>query len=236
MPLRRGARPAGPDMALFRAYDWGDLARVHVLDTRQHRSDQPVDLAGAGNPAATMLGAEQEAWLERGIASSAARWDVVAQQTMVASNDRRAGPEEVYDFDNWDGYRAARARLLASLGRSRNPVVVTGDRHATWVCDLKEDVADPGSATVGAELTGTSISSGGDPDTAAFHAVYDPAMAESPHWKFIDNRRGYLVCDLDRQRWLTELRVVSTVRAREAQVSTFARFVTEDGAPGVAWA
>ncbi len=67
-----------------------------------------------------------------------------------------------------------------------------------------------------------------------FHAVYDPAMAESPHWKFIDNRRGYLVCDLDRQRWLTELRVVSTVRAREAQVSTFARFVTEDGAPGVA--
>ena len=58
-------------------------------------------------------------------------------------------------------------------------------------------------------------------------------MAESPHWKFIDNQRGYLLCDLDRERWLTDLRVVTTVRAPEAAVSTFARFVTEDGVPGV---
>ncbi len=233
MPLRRSAHPAGPDMRLFRAYGWGDLARIHVLDTRQHRTDQPVDLAGAEDPAATMLGAEQEAWLDHGLATSRARWDVVAQQTMVASNDRLAGPAERYDFDNWDGYRVARRRLLDSLGRARNPVVVTGDRHATWVCDLQPDFRDPASPVVAAELTGTSISSGSDPDTAAFHATYDPIMAESPHWKFIDNQRGYMVCDLDRERWLTDLRLVSTVRAPEAAVSTFARFVTEDGVPGV---
>ena len=76
------------------------------------------------------------------------------------------------------------------LARAGNPVVVTGDRHATWVCDLKTDFADPASPTVGAELTGTSISSGGDPNTATFHATFDPIMAESPHWKFIDNQRG----------------------------------------------
>jgi alkaline phosphatase D len=58
-------------------------------------------------------------------------------------------------------------------------------------------------------------------------------MAESPHWKFIDNRRGYLVCDLDRERWRTDLRVVSTVRSPTATVSTFATFVTEDRVPGV---
>ena len=233
MPLRRSARPTGPDLPLFRAYDWGDLARLHVLDTRQYRTDQPLDLAGAEDPAATMLGAEQEAWLDHGLATSGARWNVLAQQTMVASNDRRAGPEEQFDFDNWDGYRPARRRLLDSMTRAANPVVVTGDRHATWVCDLKTDTADPASPTVGAELTGTSISSGGDPNTATFHATFDPIMAESPHWKFIDNQRGYLVCDVDRDRWWTDLRVVSTVRATEASVSTFASFVTEDGVPGV---
>jgi alkaline phosphatase D len=233
MPLRRTSRPSGPDMSLYRRYAWGDLVQAHVLDTRQYRSDQPVDLAGAEDPAGTMMGERQEAWLDRGLATSRATWDVVAQQTMVASNDRRAGPEAVYDFDNWDGYRAARQRLFASLSRSDNPVVVTGDRHATWVCDLKEDFAEPASRTVGAELTGTSISSGGDPNTAAFHATFDPIKAESPHWKFIDNQRGYLLCDLDRTRWLTDLRVVSTVRAQQATVSTFARFVTEAGVPGV---
>ena len=131
------------------------------------------------------------------------------------------------------GYRAARRRLLASLSQVRNPVVLTGDRHASWICDLRENFDDPATPVVGAELTGTSVSSGSDPDVAAFHARFDPIQAESPHWKFIDNRRGYLVCDLDRDRWATELRVMSTVRSPQATVSTYASFVTEDGRRGV---
>jgi alkaline phosphatase D len=233
MPLSRRIRPAGPDLPLYRRFAWGDLLQVDVLDTRQYRSDQPPDLAGANNPAATMLGAEQEAWLSQGLRHSRTRWNCIAQQTMVAQNDRQAGPGETFDFDNWDGYRVPRQRLLADLSRVANPVVVTGDRHASWICDLKQDFYDPASATVGAELTGTSISSGSDADPDLFHAVFDPVMAESPHWKFIDNRRGYLLCDLDRQRWLTDLRVVSTVRAPEATVSTFAQFVSEAGVRGV---
>ncbi|MGH9213803.1 MAG: alkaline phosphatase D family protein [Acidimicrobiales bacterium] len=233
MPLPRRTRPVGPDMPLYRRLGWGDLLQVDVLDTRQYRSDQPPDFAGASNPAATMLGAEQEAWLSSGLRRSRTRWNCLAQQTMVAQNDRQAGPGETFDFDNWDGYRVPRQRLLADLAQVDNPVVVTGDRHATWVCDLKQDFYDPASATVGAELTGTSISSGGDRDPAVFHAVFDPVMVDSPHWKFIDNRHGYLVCDLDRHRWLTDLRTVDTVLAPQATVATFARFVTEAGVRGV---
>jgi alkaline phosphatase D len=233
MPLRRQSIPNGIDMQLYRRFAWADLLQLDVLDTRQHRSDQPADLTGANDPAATMFGADQEAWLAAGLRRSRARWNALAQQTMVAQNDRTAGPAESFDFDNWDGYRAARQRLLTELQGVDNPVVLTGDRHATWVCDLKEDFYDPDSATVGAELTGTSLSSGGDGNPDAFHAAYDPIMADSPHWKFIDSRRGYLLCDVDRQRWHTDLRVVSTVLAPEATVSTFASFVTEAGQRGV---
>jgi alkaline phosphatase D len=236
MPLRRQAVPNGIDMRLYRRFAWGDLLQLDVLDTRQYRSDQPADLAGANDPAGTMLGADQERWLFRGLRQSRTRWNALAQQTMVAQNDRTAGPTEMFDFDNWDGYRVARQRLLGELGRVGNAVVLTGDRHATWISDLKQDFYDPASATVGAELTGTSISSGGDSNPDTFHATYDPIKGDSPHWKFIDNRRGYLLCDLDRQRWLTDLRVVSTVRAQTATVSTFAQFVTEAGARGVALA
>lgn len=236
MPVRRSSRPTGPggiDIQVYRRFVWGDLLQVDVLDTRQHRTDQPPDLAGAEDPAASMLGADQERWLSHGLARSHTRWNALAQQTMVAQNDRTAGPTETFDFDNWDGYRAARRRLLADLQRVDNPVVLTGDRHASWICDLKQDFYDPASPTIGAELTGTSISSGSDPVPELFHAVFDPIMVDSPHWKFIDNRRGYLVCDLDRRRWQTDLRVVSTVRSPEATVSTFASFVTEAGRRGV---
>lgn len=234
MPLRRSSMPRGIDAKLYRRVRFGDLATVHVLDTRQYRSDQPTDLAGAEDPARTMTGTEQERWLLHGLRGGGC-WNLVANQVMWASNDRAAGPERRYDFDNWDGYRAQRRRLLEFFGSGQvdNPVVLTGDRHATWVCDLKPDFDDPASPVVGAELTGTSISSGGDPDTASFHATYDPIAAESPHWRYIDNRRGYLLCDVTGERMRTELRVVDTVWATAAGIATAATFVVESGRPGV---
>lgn len=236
MPLRRASMPDGLDMQLYRSVRYGDLATVHVLDTRQYRSDQITTLEQSEDPARSMTGADQERWLVRGMERSGARWNLLANQLMWAQNDRTAGPEQVFDLDNWDGYRAQRRRLLEFFGsgRTENPVILTGDRHATWVCDLKPDFDDPASPVVGAELTGSSISSGGDSDPAAFHATYDPIMAESPHWKYIDNRRAYVLCDVTRERMTASLRTVDTVwRPDNTTATTSAEFVIEAGRPGV---
>lgn len=236
MPLRRSSRPHGLDLRLHRRFGFGRLATVHVLDTRRHRGDQPSTLAEAEDPARTMTGAAQERWLVDGMSRSGTRWNLLANQVMWASNDRRAGAEQVFDFDNWDGYRAQRRRLLEFFGsgRAANPVVLTGDRHATWVCDLKPDFDDPASPVVGAEITGTSISSGGDSDPASFHRTYDPIMAESPHWKYIGNRRGYVVCDVTPSRMEASLRTVSSVwTPGGTTVETAARFAVEAGRPGI---
>ncbi|MER7172447.1 alkaline phosphatase D family protein [Streptomyces mesophilus] len=236
MPLRRSSMPRGLDMQLYRSFSYGQLASVHVLDTRQYRSDQIATLAESYDPTRTMTGIEQERWLVRGMERSGARWNLLANQLMWAQNDRKAGPEQVFDFDNWDGYRAQRRRLLEFFGsgRTQNPVILTGDRHATWVCDLKPDFDDPVSPVVGAEITGSSISSGGDSDPVPFHATYDPIMAESPHWKYIDNRRAYVLCEVTPERMLASLRLVDTVwRPEGTSVSTGAEFVVEAGRPGV---
>ena len=235
MPLRRSSVPNGLDMRLYRQLQFGQLASVHVLDTRQYRSDQPATLAEANDPARSMTGAEQEEWLTRGLRQSGTRWNILANQVMWASNDRQAGPAQTFDFDNWDGYRVQRQRLLEFFGSGKvsNPVIITGDRHCTWVCDLKPDFDDPASPVVAAEITGTSITSGGDADPAPFHATYDPIMAESPHWKYIDNQRGYFLCELSTDRMLSSLRLVSTILAPTATVRTAAQFVVESGVPGI---
>ncbi|RBQ19141.1 alkaline phosphatase [Spongiactinospora rosea] len=236
LPLRRSARPRGIDLRLHRRFGFGRLATLHVLDTRQYRSVQPATLAEAEDPARTMTGPEQEKWLVNGMSKADTHWNLLANQVMWASNDRMAGPRQVFDFDNWDGYRAQRRRLLDFFGsgRTSNPVVLTGDRHATWVCDLKPDFDDPASPVVGAEITGTSISSGGDADPAAFHRAFDPIMAESPHWKYIGNRRGYIVCDVTPAGLLASLQVVSTVwRPDGTTMVTAARFQVEAGRPGI---
>jgi alkaline phosphatase D len=235
MPLRRESLPRDIDMRLYRRVRYGNLATIHVLDTRQYRSNQPVDLAGANDPSRTMTGTDQEHWLVAGMANADARWNLLANQTMMASNDRKAGIEQAFDFDNWDGYRVQRRGWWSSSARAvpANPVVLTGDRHATWVCDLKIDFDDPDSPVVGAEITGTSISSDGDPNTDAFHRAYGPIMAESPHWKYIDNRRGYIRCEVTPEQLLATLRTVSTVRSYDATITSAASFVVESGRPGI---
>jgi alkaline phosphatase D len=41
MPVRRRMAPRGPDMQAYRAFRFGNLADIAVLDTRQYRSPQP---------------------------------------------------------------------------------------------------------------------------------------------------------------------------------------------------
>jgi alkaline phosphatase D len=239
LPLRRQQRPIGPDLRLYRQAAFGDLLEVRLLDTRQYRTDQPCGdglkarCPAALDPAATMTGPDQERWLLSGLDRSRARWNVIAQQTMLAQMDFLAGPGEIYNMDQWDGYVAARNRLLGFLHHRQpsNPVVLTGDIHSSWASDLKADFADPSSATVGSELVGTSISSSfGEANIPLVQA----ALPGNPHVKFFDGaRRGYVRCDLTRQRWLADFRTVPTVLVPEAPISTTASFVISHGRPGV---
>src|SRR4030095_4896762 len=109
-------------------------------------------------------GPEQERWLCGQLDQSRARWNVIAQQVMIARYDSAPGPERRYSMDQWRGSPGWRDRLLGFLGERRpsNPVVITGDIHSNWVADLKADFDRPDSATVGTEFVGTSITSGGN--------------------------------------------------------------------------
>jgi alkaline phosphatase D len=86
---------------------------------------------------------------------------------------------------------------------------------------------------VGAEFVGTSISSNGDQDQAAFHAQWDPLKADNPHWKLIDAHRGYHLFDIGRDGIDAQVRVVDTVVQPRATPSTLARLRVESGRPGV---
>jgi alkaline phosphatase D len=235
--------PRGPDLQLYRRLTFGNLAELSLLDTRQYRSDQPCGEGrrGGGNlvegcaarldPALTMLGPEQERWLLRGLQRSGARWNVVAQaQLMAELRQRSATGAEAWWTDGWDGYPAARRRLLDHLqpGRPANPVVLGGDIHSFWVTDLRPDPRDARSPVVATEFVGTSITSEGVP-----YARFAAFLPDNPHVRFFESRRrGYLRCTVTPDRWETDLRVVETVRDRQAPVSTLASFVVESGQPG----
>ena len=239
IPLRAAALPSGGMSRLYRRLRWGDLAQFNVVDERQYRSDQPC---GDGefprcpeslDPAVTMLGERQESWLLNGLDRSEARWNVIAQQVMMGQLDHDRGDPRIYWHDAWDGYPVARQRIIDHLvdARVRNPVLITGDWHSTFVNDIKTDFSNPDSATVATEFVGTSISSNGD--VPVYGPYYGPMIDANPHIKFFDgDRRGYVRCLVDRRRWRTDLRMVTTVSRSDAPVYTFASFEVENGRPG----
>lgn len=240
MPLRRAQLPRGPDILAHRRLQVGSLISMNVLDTRQHRSDQPcgdgarADCAEARAPDRTMLGAAQERWLYEGLRSPGARWTLLAQQVPMVQRDLDPDPSvRRLHMDKWDGASAARDRLLAAVAEARlaNLIVVTGDIHHNCVGELKRDFADPASATLGVEFVATSISSGGDGSdtTARLRAL----LQQDPHLKFYNNQRGYVRHVVGPKRWQADYRVLDRVSVPDGAVSTRASFVVEDGRPGV---
>ncbi|MCG8544941.1 MAG: alkaline phosphatase D family protein [Alphaproteobacteria bacterium] len=236
LPFRRFSRPNGPHMQLYRALTFGGLATVHLLDTRQYRTDQPCGrkwverCADALKPRTTILGKLQEAWLDRRLAAAEGHWTVLAQQVPMMQRKRPRNGQVLYHMDKWDGYVAARQRLFDSIQRHRprGLVAVCGDVHAAWAGVLKADFDDPKSATLGAEFVGTSIASGGD--GWEIKKTHRDIVDANPHIAFYNGRRGYTRCDLTRDRWRTDYRIVPYVSRPGAPVETVTSFVVEPGA------
>ena len=245
LPLPPRMRPEGPNMRIYTHVDWGTLARFFVLDDRQYRSwhacprpgwrggSNTVDVSECtrlASPARSILGRAQERWLDGRLAASRAQWNVIAQQTRMAQMDELPGPGRRAWTDSWDGYPAARQRLLDSIAarKIQNPVVIGGDIHAFNVCQLKADFADPRSAVVASEFVGTSITSQGWPQERI-----NEYLPDNPHVLYADSRyRGYVRVELDAKLWKADLRAMQTVQRRDAPCFTLASFVVEDGKAG----
>ncbi|MEJ2861035.1 alkaline phosphatase D family protein [Actinomycetospora flava] len=227
LPLRRAQRPQGPGMLLHRRLAFGDLVDLHLLDTRRFRSDQ--DPLHPRDPARTLLGADQRAWLWDGLARPSARWTVLAQQVFFAPRDLAAGPATALDEDSWDDYAVERDALRDHLvaARTPNPVILTGDVHAHHAADVLADFTDPGSRPVATELVTSSISSGGDGSRRA--PGDDALLAENPHLRVLDRRRGYVRSTVTPREWRADFQVVDRVSVRGSPVRTAATVVLPDG-------
>jgi alkaline phosphatase D len=239
MPLRRASLPQGPDMRLYRRIAFGNLAEFFVLDTRQYRTDQPCgdgnkpQCAEALDPKQTLLGDEQEKWLLGGLSASHGRWNVLAQQVMMARIDRTPGSETNYSMDQWPGYEMNRRRLLKHFHERRvsNPVVLAGDIHSNWANNLIADFDDLDSKVVGSEFVGTSISSSGDGTREP--KDLDKILSENPFCKFHNVERGYVACEITPSLWRTDYQVVEYVTRPGAPLVTRASYVVENQQPEI---
>lgn len=242
LPVPATMRPVGETMRIHTALDFGRLARFVLVDGRQYRDPQPCPPAGRGgsatirdcaartDPARSFLGAAQEAWFDAEWRRGDARWNLLGQQSPMAQADSADGSDEAFYSDAWDGYPAARRRLLESVVASGrpNPVVLSGDIHSYWVSDLKTDYASAEAPTVATEFVTTAISSKPIPE-----ALAAALLANNPHLRFgRAGPRGYLRVECRPERLAVDLRALDDVTRPDSACRTLASFIVADGRAG----
>ena len=238
LPLPRRLVPFDGRQRLYTSRSFGDLATVLMLDGRQYRSRQACAPGPLVEPCAelyanerSMLGDVQEAWLRRTLGASTARWNLLGQQTLLAHLDQSGDGPRAYWADGWNGYPAARERLVeALLARpASNPVVFSGDIHAFLVNDVHAVAMDYDSPVVATELVTSSISSlGRAQDT------FDRWRAENPNVRFArSDYRGYVRVDVAPEQLHAELVAVDDVARADSATHVLASFDVESGKPGV---
>lgn len=217
MPLDIEALPEGPDSDITAGFDVGKLARFSLLDSRQFRDGEPADREEQYGEDRTILGAEQETWVDGRLRESPATWNLLANGVVLAAitEDRT---------DMWDGFPAARQRLLDAMAESRNPVMLTGDIHRHVAAELKADFTDPGAENVGVELVCTSVASDGD---GAETDGYTEDWIQHEYVKLYDGRRGYVHVRLTPEEMVSSFYIVPWVEKDDtAGKQLTARFTT----------
>lgn len=232
---------------IYRSFRYGDLADFVMLDTRLIGRDLQAGLLDAGsiNDAdRSLLGAPQFAYLQEQLGAAGARWKFLGQQIMFGQLRVPSLPELsvltglpieqlqsllqglpvvstgglIINTDQWDGYRAERARvfdLLETLNVD-NAVVLTGDIHTSWAMDLSRDPANPlvynplnGAGSLGVEFVCTSVTS---PGLDQLDPLVPVLRLLNPHMKYVDlAQQGYMVLDITPERTQGEWWYVSTI-------------------------
>ncbi|MDC1513395.1 alkaline phosphatase D family protein [Porticoccaceae bacterium] len=188
----------------------------------------------------TILGADQEQWLNSELQASTERgatWQVIGQQVLmgklklpVLTNEQLKidqaepyirdilemmqvlAPDQLpFNLDAWDGYAACRDRVFSSFAEhGTNPVVLGGDTHNAWAFNL----ADSNGQAVAVEIGTPAVNSPGlETYLPTDPAVLAQAMQDASAELFaVDTaRRGWSEVTLTPEAMTNQWHFVSTV-------------------------
>lgn len=275
MPIRDPV-PGRPWAAIYRSFEFGDLATLVMLESRllarsrqvaskgeaPDPSEYAAMMAERARPERELLGPDQLDWVEGRLAASVRAgkpWQILGNQVVMA---RVAGPDLErqmtpgayaatlaklpetwrarvaallasyraglpFNFDDWDGYPAARARLYAAFVRAgSHPLVLSGDSHATWANNL----ADDSGRAVATEFGVTAVTS---PSYGTLLPGLGRHIADAnEEVAFCDqDHKGYLLVTLTPQSAVADLIGLSTVYAKPYDQTVLARFTCPAAQP-----
>lgn len=238
-PVSPRMAPSGPAMPLHAHHRWGRLADLWTLDNRQYRDVQAcgargravVPCEGMADAARSMLGAAQERWIAGELAASRRRWKLLAQSTQISTCGIPTATSRRFSTDHWDGYPAARDRLMDAIAgpRVENALCLGGDVHRNVAASLRRRAGDPGSPVVASEFVCTSVTShGGSPEAVTRMLAANPDLLHAR-----TGESGYAAVEVTRDGARCDFRTAPFPVRSDARLTVQASVVVDAGRAGV---
>lgn len=231
MPIRDP--PELGSLAIHRAFRLGDLAELVMLDTRLVGREQQVKLRDTlelERRERSLLGELQEQWLFERLQAAQAEnvaWKLIGQQVLMGQLHGKAGTP--LELDKWDGYPAARERVLQFLLRKqvKDVVVLTGDIHSSFAFEVRRDpFALPPTRRLAVELVTPAVSS---PPLSRMPAA-EKLMESNPHLRWAETtRRGYVTLELTHEEARATWHLASDITVPEPELVAAKTFVVARG-------
>lgn len=244
LPISPQRAPVGAGMRMHERYEWGQLAELWTLDTRQFRSEHVCGTTWRGprngrllwrcgaamKSARSMLGMDQEQWLGEGLAASTRAWKFIVQSTQISPSGLSGPMGRLLYGDGWDAFPAARDRLMAAIAQPRVPDVVClgGDVHRHVAANLRLQADDLNSPIVASEIVTSSITTPG-----LSELLTQWMKAANPDLLHLrSDQRGFVLLDVTPQQVACEFRATAHPVRADARMHTQARYVIDRGVPG----
>jgi alkaline phosphatase D len=175
---------AEPDR-IYRSVRWGRELELFILDARSYRSENALEDSDAN--AKTILGAEQRAWLESGLARSTATWKFVSSDVPLSVPTGSAADARGRDafasgtgakLDGSTGFERELVSILKALDRKRvrNVVFIATDVHFAAQLRYARDFDGDGEPLVFHELVAGPLSAVRNPAPPAFDPTLGPVV------------------------------------------------------------
>lgn len=240
MPVRDRA-----DRRIWRAFRFGDLVDLLMLDTRLWGRDAQSPAAEFDADDRTILGDDQEEWFLESLRDSETTWRIVGQQVMMGQLKSRGAPLDeggglYINPDQWDGYQASRSRFFDVLESGVEDVtVLTGDIHSSWANELVRDPNNPDAydpdtsrGSLAVEFVCPGVTSRG---LSSFSPeLFEILAPENPHVKYIEpGSRGFIVLDVTAERIQADFFHFEDISTPEADEMYSASRAVYRGKPGL---
>jgi alkaline phosphatase D len=228
-------------MRIHDRFVWGRLAEIWTLDNRQYRDVQACADGAGGNvvvpcdelqaEARSMFGAAQERWLAQGLAASRRRWKLLGQGTQISPSGVDSAFVRRIHTDGWDGYPKARERLLRAIAEPRvaDVLCLGGDVHRHVAAQLRLRGNDERSPIVASEFVCSSVTTRGLSE--ALTALLRASNPDIVHAR--SDERGYALIELNAKAAECDFRATPFPADAGARLTKQARYVVEQGRPGV---